>query len=57
MPIHPHDRAERLESEWVSQAAQELVATIMMDNSLADDGSERSHPLTEPFRDATAMKR
>ena len=34
MPVHAHDRAERLEQEGMGEATQKLVAAISMDDRL-----------------------
>ena len=34
MPVHPHDRAERLKPERMSKPAQELVAAVSVDDRL-----------------------
>jgi hypothetical protein len=56
MPVHPHHRAERLEPERVSQAAQQFSATIVMDDRLAHHRAKARHAITEPFGHATAMQ-
>jgi hypothetical protein len=48
MPVHPHDRAERLKPERVSEAAQQLVAAVMMDDRLADHRAEAGHAVGQP---------
>src|SRR3984957_16801919 len=40
MPVHAHDRAERLEPERMSEATQQLVAAISVDDCLSNDGTE-----------------
>ena len=40
VPVHAHDRAKRLEPEWMRKAAQQLVATVVMNDRLADDDAE-----------------
>jgi hypothetical protein len=57
MPVHPHDRPERLEPEWMRQPLQELIATIVVDDGLGDDGAERGHARCEPSRHASAVQR
>jgi hypothetical protein len=57
VPVHPHDRAERLEPERMRQPAQQLLATIFVDDSLADHGAELGHALAEPGRNPSAMQR
>jgi hypothetical protein len=57
VPVHAHDRAERLEPERVSEATQELVAAVMMDNRLGDDGAEAGHAACEPQGHPAAMQR
>jgi hypothetical protein len=56
MPVHAHDGAERLEPERIGQAAQELVAPIMMDDRLADHRAEPRHPIGQPFWDVAAVQ-
>src|SRR5258708_35557305 len=48
MPIHPHHGAKRLKPERMRQPLQELVAAVMMDDSLANNGAERSHAFRQP---------
>jgi hypothetical protein len=57
MPVHPHDRRERLEPERMRQPLQELIATIMVDDSLCYDGAERGHARRKPGRHASAVQR
>ena len=57
MPIHSHHRAERLEPEWVGQAAQQLIAPVVMNDGLADHRAETGHALREPFRHGSAVQR
>jgi len=57
MPIHAHHGAERLEPERVRQAAQQLLAPIVMDDRFADHSAEASHSVGEPSWDLTAMQR
>jgi len=52
-----HDGAERLEPEWVRQAAQQLVAPVVVDDRLADHSTRPRHAVGQPFRDVTAMQR
>src|SRR5579862_8175423 len=39
------------------EPAQQLVATVMVDNCLNDDPAERRHPRDEPWRYIAAMQR
>jgi DNA invertase Pin-like site-specific DNA recombinase len=57
MPIHAHDRAKRLKPERMSEAAQQLVAAIVKDDRLADDGAEPAHAAREPQGHPPAMQR
>src|SRR5579864_8860019 len=57
MPVHPHDGAERLKPEGMREPAQQLVATVVVDNCLNDDPAERSHPRDEPWRYIAAVQR
>jgi hypothetical protein len=52
-----HDGAERLEPEWVRQAAQQLLAPVVVDDRLADHSTRPRHAVGQPFRDVTAMQR
>jgi hypothetical protein len=56
MPVHPHHGAERLEPERMRQAAQQLVAPVMVDDRLADHRAEPRHPIGQPSRDVAAMQ-
>src|ERR1700741_3596809 len=57
MPVHAHDRAERLEPERVGKTAQQLIAAVMMDNRFADHRSEAGHPVGEPFGNLSSVQR
>src|SRR3954470_17882753 len=57
MPIHAHYGTERLEPEGMGEAAQQLVAAIMMDDRLADQRAEMGHRVSKPLRDAAAVQR
>ena len=57
VPVHAHDRAERLKPERMSEAAQQFVATIVKDDRLADDGAEPGHAARKPQRHPPAMQR
>src|SRR5580698_801734 len=57
VPVHSHDRAERLEPERMSEAAQQLVAAVSVDDRLADDGAEPGHAVREPQGHSSAMQR
>src|SRR5450631_2875319 len=56
MPVHTHDGAEGLEPEGMRQPPQELVATIVVDDRLANNGAQRGHARCQPRRYAPAMK-
>jgi hypothetical protein len=57
MPVHAHDRAERLKPERMSEAAQQLVAAVMVDDRLGDDRAEAGHAVRQPQRHAPAVQR
>ena len=57
VPVHAHDGAERLEPEWTGEPAQQLVAPVMMNDGLGQNGAEPRHPLRQPGRDPPAMQR
>ena len=57
MPVHAHNRAERLKPERVSEAAQKLVAAISVDDRLGDDRAEAAHAGREPRRHPPAVQR
>jgi len=57
MPIHPHHSAEGLEPEGMGQTAQELVAAVVMDDTLGDRRAERRHASGQPRRHAAAVQR
>src|SRR5437588_9090092 len=56
MPVHPHDGTEGLEPEWMRQPTQELVAAIVVDDRLANNGAQRGHARRQPWRHASEMK-
>lgn len=41
----------------MGEPAQRFVATIVMDDRFAHDGTKARHAVAEPFRHAPAMKR
>ncbi len=57
MPVHPHDRAEGLEPERMSNSAQKLVAPVFEHDRFGDHGAEPGHALTEPSWHAAAVQR
>ena len=57
VPVHAHDRAERLEPERMSKPTQQLVAAIRVDDRLADDRAEPGHAVREPQRHPPAVQR
>ena len=57
MPVHAHDRAERLEPERMGEAAQQLVAAVIVDDRLADDGAKPAHAAREPQGHPAAVQR
>ena len=57
MPVHSHDRAERLEPERICEAAQQLVAAVMMHDGLADDGTKPGHTVGKPFGRLSTVQR
>ncbi len=57
MPIHPHHRTERLEPEGVGEAAQQLIAAIMMDDCFAHHRAETGHSIRQPLWHVPAMQR
>jgi hypothetical protein len=57
MPIHAHDRAERLKPERMRKPLKKFVTAIVMHDGLRDDRAERCHARCEPRWDATAMER
>jgi hypothetical protein len=56
MPIHAHHRPERLEPERMGEAAQQLIATIVVDDGLADHRPQPRHSISQPWRHAAAMQ-
>ena len=40
VPVHAHDRTERLEPERMREALQKFVPTVMMNDRLRNDGAE-----------------
>ena len=57
MPIHSHHRPEGLKPEGMGEAAQQLVAAIVMDDRLANDSAEAGHAIRQPSRYISAMQR
>ena len=45
MPVHSHDRAERLKPKRVCKSAQELVASIVKDDRFRYDRAEPAHAI------------
>jgi hypothetical protein len=56
MPVHAHDRSERLEPKRMRQPLQEFVAAVVMDDRLSDDGTERRHSRRQPRRHTSAVQ-
>jgi DNA invertase Pin-like site-specific DNA recombinase len=56
MPVHAHDRSERLEPERMRQPLQEFVAAVMVHDRLRDNGAEGRHASRQPWRDPSAME-
>jgi hypothetical protein len=57
MPVHAHHSPERLEPERMGEPAQQFVATVVMNDGLADDGAETGHPIRKPARHLAAVQR
>lgn len=56
MPVHAHDRTERLKPERVRKPPQQFIAPIAVHDRLAHHCAKPRHPLTQPTRDATSMQ-
>ncbi len=56
VPVHPHHRAEGLEPEGMGQAAQQLVAAVVVNDGLADHRAETCHAIAQPGRDSATMQ-
>jgi hypothetical protein len=56
MPVHAHDGTERLEPEGMRQAAQEIVAAVMVDDCLRDHRAKTRHSAPEPRRDPAVVQ-
>src|SRR5512139_3214520 len=57
VPVHPHDGAKRLEPERIGEAAQELIATVVVYHGLRDHTAQPCHARRQPVRDLPAMQR
>jgi hypothetical protein len=57
MPIHTHHSTKGLEPEGVRKAAQQLIASIVMDDRFADYRAEAGHSVGEPPGNLAAMQR
>src|SRR5690606_39774387 len=57
MPIHAHDRAERLEPERVREPTQYFVTPVMKRDGLHDHTPELRHARAQPLRHVAAMQR
>jgi hypothetical protein len=57
MPIHPHYGSERLEPEGMGEAAQELVAAVVMNDGFACDRAKARHAVREPSRHMATVQR
>jgi hypothetical protein len=57
MPIHPHYGSERLEPEGMGEAAQELVAAVVMNDGFARDRAKARHAVREPSRHVATVQR
>jgi len=56
MPVHSHYGSKRLEPKGVRQPLQEFIASIVMDDGLAQDCAKRGHAFCQPQRNAPAVK-
>src|SRR5882757_5255233 len=56
MPVHAHDGAEGLEPERMRQAAQKIVAAVMMDDRLRDHRAKTRHASPEPRRNPAIVQ-
>src|SRR5262245_33343117 len=57
VPVHPHDRTERLEPEGVTETREESRCSVILNNSFGDGRAESGHPFGQPLRNTPAMKR
>ena len=57
MPVHPHDRAEGLKPKRIGQAAQKLVAPVVMNDGLGHHRTQPGHAVRQPFRHLSAVQR
>ena len=57
MPVHAHHGAERLKPEWMGEAAQQLIASVMMNNRFTDNRTKAGHPVGEPPGNMPAVQR
>src|SRR5689334_21575392 len=48
MPIHAHDSAEALKPEWMCQAPQQLIPTVVKEDCLHDDAPQGCHARNQP---------
>lgn len=56
VPVHPHNGAERLEPERIRQTSKQFVASIFLDDRLADHPAQLGHTLGQPGRYASVMQ-
>ena len=56
MPVHSHDRAERLEPERMGEPAEKLIAAELMDDRFGDHGAKAGHAVAQPFRNPPTME-
>jgi hypothetical protein len=57
MPVHAHHGTERLEPERVGQAAQQLIASAVVDDRFADYRPKAGHSVGEPLGDLSTVQR
>src|SRR4030081_897338 len=56
VPVHSHYGAERLKPEGVRKTPQQLIAPVVMYDSLADHHALAGHPIGEPLWNMSAVQ-
>src|SRR5262245_20548000 len=57
VPIHPHDRAQRLKPKRIAQSREKRRSAVIMNDGFGDGRAKFGHALGEPLRHAAAMQR
>ena len=57
VPVHTHDRTKRLKPEWMCEASQHFITTVVMHDRFNNHATQGSHACRKPWRNATSVQR